>query len=236
MPELREDRVGAVIDRFYEAALRPDLWRAVLQDYADALGAEGALILPGPRSAIAPACSGGLDEAVAVGMRDGWFSDNPRLGRGIPALTNLQGVLVESHIFTPEELDSVPFNADFAGRQGLRWFAGIYLAPEGQRSIMLSAERRTGQEMFSHREVALIEAMVPHLQRAGRMAVQLAEARAESMLDAFEMMACGCLLLDSGGRVVRLNERARAELGGALQVLHGVPVAAGASANAALGR
>ena len=80
---------------------------------------------------MAPLCSASLEEPVRVGVRDGWFSQNPRVSRGIPALRDPAGVITESHIFTREELDRVPFNADFVGRQGLRWFAGIYLVPAG---------------------------------------------------------------------------------------------------------
>jgi len=39
MAGLREEMLGGVIDRFYEAAARPELWRSVLHECALALGA-----------------------------------------------------------------------------------------------------------------------------------------------------------------------------------------------------
>ncbi|GJD51332.1 hypothetical protein OPKNFCMD_4086 [Methylobacterium crusticola] len=232
----RENRLGEVVDRFYEAALRPELWRTALHAYSEALGAEGALILPGPRAAVAPACSEGLDAVVSRGVDEGWFADNPRVTRGIPALKDTRGVLVESQIFTPRELDHLPFNADFVARSGFRWFAGIYLVASGQDSVMLSVERKPGQEPFSHREIAQIGRMLPHFQRAGEVALRLAETRASSILEAFELMRCGGLLLDGTGRVVGQNGRARAMGGRTLRVVQGTLVAHPAATNAALGR
>ncbi|NEU11094.1 helix-turn-helix transcriptional regulator [Methylobacterium sp. BTF04] len=236
MSGLREDRLAAVIDRFYETATQPELWRVVLAEYADALGADGAVLLPGPAAPMMPNCTASLDELLETGMREHWLADNPRLVRGMRALTDTRRVVTESEIFTPDELDHLPFNADFIGHFGYRWFAGIYLVPAGGQSILLSAERSRHRERFSRREIESIERAIPHLQRAGQMALRLAEARADGALDAFDMMRCGGMLLDATGSVLRMNARARDHLGHGLTVLKGTIFTQHGPTNAALGK
>lgn len=236
MAGLREDCLGAVIDRFYEAAIRPSLWPEVLREYSTALGAEGALILPGSASAFAPVYSANVQETVAVGVREGWYADNPRVTRGVRALRNTHDVVTESRIFSPRELDHIPFNAEFIGKQGFRWFAGAYLVPAGAHSLFLSAERRADQDMFSHREIEQIARTLPHIQRAGQIALRLAEARADGILEAFDLMECGAALLDARGTVIRVNAKMNQHIGTGLNLVQGRLAARHPDASAALDR
>jgi DNA-binding CsgD family transcriptional regulator len=58
--------------------------------------------------------------------------------------------------------------------------------------------------------------------------------RAAGMLDAFDSIGCGCALIDAAGRVVRLNEAARAHLGRGLTLSRGELVASDRGGNDAL--
>ena len=161
--------LGSVIDGFYEAAVQPSLWGRVLEQASIALGAEGVELYPGPESKFALLNTRSLDDAMMAGMSEGWFNDNPRVARGIPALKSAP-VVTESMLFEREELDRLPFQAEFAGRFGFRAFAAAALTESGPSGIFLSVERRTDQESFSHRETALLASIVPHLRRAAEIA------------------------------------------------------------------
>lgn len=231
----QEARLGTVIDRFYEAAVQPELWRTVLHEASSVMDAEGIELFPGPEAAFIPVYSESLDKAVAVGISHGWFADNPRVARGIPALKRTS-VITEEMLFSPDELDRVPFNADFINRLGFRSFAAIAITPPGPSSIFLSIERRKEQGTFSRREIELLGGMAPHLQRAGQLASCLAEAHTDGVLDAFAMMKCGAILIDSMGRAIRLNEMAQHHIGRGLALVHGHLTAYHRDANAALQR
>lgn len=231
MKGLRDDRLAAVIDRFYETAARPDLWRVVLAEYADALDADGAVLLPGPA---VPSMPDFPDRLVETGM------GRPHAGaelRGTPGLSlraNTRAVATGSQIAASRERDPIAFNRRYVD-QGQRWFAAIYLVPAERQSILLSAERRRGRAMFSPHEVERIERVIPHLQRAGQMALRLAEARADGTLEAFELMRCGGILLDETGSVLRMNARAQAHLGRGLMVMGRAVFTRHGPTNAALG-
>jgi hypothetical protein len=124
MGRVDEAKLGTVIDRFYEAALEPSLWLTVLAEASVALGAAGVELFPGPDSSFALACSESLDEAFDTGFSEGWFENNPRIERGLAVLRR-STVFTDSMIFSQEEAERLPFNAEFAHRFGLGGFAAF---------------------------------------------------------------------------------------------------------------
>lgn len=221
MAGVQEGRLGAVIDRFYEAAVVPDLWRSVLHDAGECVGGVGAVLLPGPNAPVVAVASRALEEGVEAGLRDGWYNDNPRVVRGVAVLRGPTDIVTERRIFSPEEQERLPFNADYVRRYGLGDFAGLLLAPAGASSIFLSFERKQTQGPYTTAELTLISRLVPHLQRAGQLTLRLAEARAGGMLDAFSMMNCGGVLLDARGAAIRLNLQAERHVGRGLRLQRG---------------
>lgn len=232
MSGLQEARLGTVIDRFYEAAARPELWREVLHETSLVLGAEGAVILAYPDPKLGLIQSEGIDELLDSFMRGGW--DNIRGSRAFTR--NPWQLHSEATSFLPEELDRLPFYTDFLGSLGFRWFAGTALAQSNGNSILISIERRARDEAFSGRELTVIEGMLPHLRRASELALRLGLVRGEGMLDAFAMMKCGGVLIDFMGRAIRLNELAQRHIGRGLVLVHGQLMAQHRDANAALQR
>lgn len=101
MPNFDAGKLAGLIDLFYEAAVRPELWRDVLGQYSDALGAAGCGLLGGPESAFSPICTASMDEALDIGLRSGWLAKNARMERGLEAFRRGHEIVTESTLFTP---------------------------------------------------------------------------------------------------------------------------------------
>lgn len=237
MSKFDESRTANLIGGFYEAAARPDLWRGLLAEMADAVGALGCGLTPGPDSPLHPICSASLDEIVAVGRTNGLLYENPRMYRGVQALQlSPQNVVTEAMLFSPWELDHLPFHAEYVNRFELRHFAGMVVAGDNQSGLAFSAERTARQGPFSASEVETLRRMVPHIQRAGQLALHLAAARHDGVFDALAMFDCGALLLDWRGRVLRLNTKAEALMGAWLSIRCGWLTATHKACDSALGK
>ena len=78
MPGIQEGRLGRVIDGFYEAAAQPALWRKVLGETSDALGAQGVGLVAYPDAALGTFWSEGIDELVDEFIKDRSHLGNPR--------------------------------------------------------------------------------------------------------------------------------------------------------------
>lgn len=208
MSALKHSQLSTIVGRFYEAAAEPDLWGTVLHEYAEAVGGDAAVLLPGPKARISPVCSAAFEEAVSTGLKEGWFAQNPRVTRGMRAMRGPRDIVTEERIFSYDEIDKQPWYADYAHRFGFGWFAGAYLVPDGDCSIMLSVERRRERGVFTRGEVDELSELVPHFQRAGQLAIRVAEARAAGMLDGLQSFSCAAALIDGLGRTVSLNQKA----------------------------
>jgi DNA-binding CsgD family transcriptional regulator len=252
MPKFDEGRLGSVVDRLYEAAARPELWRSVLHETSAVCGGDGAMwrsVLHetgaicgagGPSLTARPASIGviwseGIDEAVETMIRTGWHLRNERMLRAVAFIQNGRQIITESDQFTQAELDRHPFNAEFVNPNGFRWYVALPVAEDAGHTV-LSIERRWNREPFSKMELARIRTLVPHLRRAGHFALKFGLARSEGMLDAFEQLDCGALLLSVAGHVIRLNKAATIQIGRCINLVDGSLRAAHKGADGALQR
>jgi DNA-binding CsgD family transcriptional regulator len=221
MPVLDEIAIGGLIEGFYEAAIRPELWRHFLAEMAMSFGAEGCGMTPGPGSPLQPVCSPSMDEACEFGLRGGWYEHNPRMTRGVKHFYTSCDIVTEATLFTPWELEHLPFHAEFVNRFNLRHFAGLVVSGNATTGLAFSLERSQDQGAFTASELDALRRLVPHIQGAGRLALKLAKARHEGALDAFGAFDCGALLLDWRGRVTQLNAKAEALMGPWLAIRNG---------------
>lgn len=209
-----------IVDLFYEAALQPEHWRTALHEISQHLGAAGTALMAWPGPHTQALWSQGLDELAKAYFDEGWYARDLRMARAV-ALRHTKLVLRESDLFSIEELDTLPFNTDFINRLGFRWVAGTFIGENRGRLTAFVAERRATAEPFGTEEVAVIQALNPHMRRAAEIASRLGEAKNAGMLDAFEELGCAAVLLDFGGRVQHMNKRARRHLGLDIHLLHG---------------
>ncbi len=223
-----------LIERFYEAAVQPDLWRTVLHGASDVFGAEGAALLAWPYGPDGAVWSEGLDGIAETFFGEGWHTRNVRISRAMP-IRHTKPVLTESDVFTPEELDRLPFNAEFINPHGFRWAAGGFIGPSSALTAF-TFERKAKAGPFVPQEIRALETFYPHMRRAAEVAARLAGARDGGMLDAFEKMGCAAILFSFLGRVHLVNERARRYLGRGIQIQNGQLTACHKDANDSLQR
>ena len=211
MPKFDASRLASLIDPIYESAALPQLRRGLLAEFSDALGAAGAFLHGDPTAGLKIICSESMAEALDAGLRTGWLPGrNARMRRELDAFRQGHAIVTESMIFSPWELDHLPFNAEFVTPHKCRSFAAMRLAGEGASSLVLSVQRYIGSEPFSALEIETMRTLLPHMQRAGQLGLRLMGSLQEGLLDALAAFDCGAILLDWRGHVLRLNAKAEA--------------------------
>ncbi|MGH6813527.1 MAG: helix-turn-helix transcriptional regulator [Methylocella sp.] len=125
--------------------------------------------------------------------------------RCLSAFAQGRDIVTESMIFSPSELDNHPYNVEFINRFNFRWFAAMILTGEGPSCIILVVERLAGSEPFSGPEIETLRRLLPHLQKAGNLALRLAAAHHAGLLAAFGTFDFGVIILDWKGRVLLLG-------------------------------
>jgi len=234
--EFDAGELAGLRDHFFEAAALPELWPDVLAKLADAIGAAGCALIGGPDSGFEMVCSPSADEVVDFGRRNGWLSKNIRTPRRLEAFARGHDIVTEATLFTDWELDHLPFHAEYINRFDYRWFADMVIAGDGPSTIVLSAQRQIGTDRFSTSEIEVLRRLVPHVRRAGDLALRFGTARHDGSLEALEQFDCGAFLLDPRGRVIGSNSAAEALLKPGLVLQSGYLTAADKTCDAALQR
>jgi DNA-binding CsgD family transcriptional regulator len=213
-------RFERVIDRIYEAAVRPELWRDVLGELADASGSFGAQMLHHrPQGAVLHAASSRLDPVLERFFADGWNKNNPRELRARTRGVALNEVVTDQDLFSDEELDRERWQTEFLDRFGLRWFLSFSLREILEDApFYLTVERLKASERFGPDEVAMFGEAIPHVRRAIRLSTAVGAAAQNGMMDALSALNKAAILLDDLGNVVRTNAPAEALLGDGLLV------------------
>jgi DNA-binding CsgD family transcriptional regulator len=215
-----DQALSTVVDRMYEAAAQPHMWREVLDELAAVANSQGAqLLYHRPAGAALHTASPGLDEVLEAFFREGWHVRNPREVRARRRGVRLNEVLCDHDIFTAEELDAEPWQHAFLDRYGLRWFASFNAMPFDEIApVVLTIERPAALDPFSPAEVRQLGTVVPHIQRASRLAFAVGAAAGSGMLEGLQRVGRGAVLLDDLGLVVEMNAAAEKRLGDALFV------------------
>lgn len=211
---LSTEAVLDLVGLLYDAALQPERWGMFLQRLADAVG--GGAVHVSPRMTRA----GEPGEYVYVGydpafmetyvqhyyqfdpflprlqdMPEGHCGFHSALGFDEAALT---GTAYHMEWLRPQQLSPIPSLGCVLRRDevGPLSFMGIY--------------RPEGVPAYGRNELKLVQAIVPHLQRAMEMNDRLRVLRGQeaTLAEVLDRLPTGVLLLDRQGRVVRANRRA----------------------------
>ena len=196
------------VDRFYEAAIRPELWRPVLDELCEAADAYGAILLQhSPEGASLRAASTNMGEIVEAFFAEGWSQNNPREMRARKMGMNVDSVLLDRDLFAAGELETEPWQTDFLDRYGLKWFLSLSLFGLWEAApLVLTLERAADRPPFSEDERDMFRAALPHIRRAARMGAAVSDVWQDGVLSGLTVRGKAGFLLDAAGRVLRANE------------------------------
>ena len=204
-----ENRLVAVIQTLYTASLDAAAWPVALTEVADAMGGVDTTLEVHTGPGTVPvffSCGNRLpDDGV-----DAYLSHYSKVCPRIAMIDAQQAgsVGVDYDFFSEIEMDHDEFYADFLTPDGLRYFMSACLANRPGSAVSFAAVHRSPQQGHaSKHEVARLMKLIPHLQQALDMHLRLHEQaqREGALLDGFEHVEEGVILLDDTGHVIHIN-------------------------------
>ena len=204
------DRVDALTEHLYEAALGDLPWETALESLARLLDANSAAITVDQK--------GGGGWGVSFGAADRSFHEayfthygaiNPLAAR---VLTAPEGsVLTEHMAMRRADYERSEFYSDWARPQGFQYIVHVRVEnrDDALTGVGLTRSTRTGN--FEQGDIDLLQRLAPHLRRSVRTYLRLAEIRTTgfAMGEALDRMQRGAIGLDVSGRVIFANQAAR---------------------------
>lgn len=205
----RDERLN-LVGLVYDAALDPALWPAFLRALAMALGAHAPTLFshecPTGQGAVSIALD--VDDDHIRKYRDYYAERNVLLRRGGALLA--EGRVRTSHMMCPDrELIASEYYNDYMRPLDLFSGVGATILKDGSRTFNLSVFRPHRFAVCGESEVALVQAILPHLNRALRVHRRIADLqlRERSLEEAFDRLPTAVLLVDRTGRILFANAR-----------------------------
>jgi len=205
------ERALELIERIYQAVVEPDWWNAFLEDLSGALG--GAAIqlslrlpdvLPTPdaffRVGLGEAYHATFLKHALEGLPWGSIDDDIFRGR-----FGLASEVVES-----EDIAETPFYREYMKPQGLapKWpVCNLIHTEEGHPLSGMVIYQREGGHEIDAADLALLDALSPHLVRAYAIHCQLARVRQErkALSEVIDRLPLGVIFVDAEKCAVLMN-------------------------------
>jgi PAS domain-containing protein len=212
----REARLESVVGSLYDAAAEPERWPAALTAAADLLGAVGAqFFLWDKRQNTTPfAIVGRLPEEGNEAYLRYYSAFDTR--RQALERVPVGKVATYDLEFDQGRFRRSEFFNDFLAPYGVPYVAGSRVLHTAGQSAVIAVLRNFRQGPFGNGQIATLERLLPHLQRAARLHLRMHEMRLQSQTveAALDRLPFGVVIADATGRALSVN-RAAAEMAAA---------------------
>jgi DNA-binding CsgD family transcriptional regulator/PAS domain-containing protein len=202
-PELFEH----LIDDIYAAGEDANRWGAVIAALTDLLGGMSGALHAGKvdGSGFTFGSAFRLDTVASAAYADYYYSINP-LNDAI--LRVPVGVATPDHaLVAPSDLERTEFFNDYGKRFDMAGSLTMVLERDAHHGACLGVTRPLGSDVFSDSQVAFVQRLVPHIQRALRLNRRIASLQNEraTLESALGAMETAVFILDAGGVIVFAN-------------------------------
>jgi DNA-binding CsgD family transcriptional regulator len=212
---LRMDRIKQAVDDVTAAAILGDGWEDALSRFSDASGAHGAVLMRNRANRMLTAVTTDEIAESVKAFAAGRAPPSSRYARVKYGCT--PRFRVDHDDYTDAELARDPFYQEFLRPVGYFWHANLALMIGGDEQVELSLKRRHKAGPYSRADAAMLDAAVPDLLLAARLAKYTLDADARGMARLLEQRGAPVFELDSWGRVLSRHPAAEDAAGSAAQ-------------------
>jgi DNA-binding CsgD family transcriptional regulator/PAS domain-containing protein len=206
---LISERLMQIVSAAYEAALDEQQWPQVLELISAEIGGCASFLLVGDKR------NGGLPIHLADKMPGDsltqyaahWFRYCPRFAFGA---RHPERPIFYDYLHTSEaEMDRSEFY-DWLSSVDLRYYMAMRILDNDEALGWIAVQRTRRQGHIDEQQLRKAEYLLPHLNRAMRVAVRLSDAgvQTKSAWECMDSWPVGAILLDSDARVLFANKTA----------------------------
>jgi DNA-binding CsgD family transcriptional regulator len=200
---LQPDPIRLAATDFACAALLGDGWEAALSRLSSAAEAGGAaLMLNREQKVVGVIASPEIKEPVASYMA-GRVPPPSRQFRALHA--GAKSFRFDQDDYTDDQLARDPYYQEFLRPIGFFWHAAVMLHHDERDSIGLSLKRPLRLGPYDRRDAIILDAVLPELRAAVRIARRVMDAEGEGMARLLQRRGAPVFELDPFGRVLRTH-------------------------------
>lgn len=203
------DTFNELVSSIYDAAMDTALWPKFMKRLTQSLNARSGLLrVQDLQSKEVGTCiTLGLDPEFQQIYREHYVHIDPLM----PAIAELEtGTILQTVTGMPKSFRKTEFYNDYALPQGMTHTAGVSLAKNDSRIAVLGIHRPNQAGYYEPHELALLELLIPHLQRAFQINSHLMQltSKADAACYTLNQLSTGIILVDASGKPVFVNDQA----------------------------
>jgi DNA-binding CsgD family transcriptional regulator len=200
---LRPDIIAAATEDVLSAALLGDGWEEALSHLAIAAGARGVTIIRNRnRRLVAALANSEIAEPVATYLA-GRAPPNSRQVRVAHHFDD--GFRIDHDDYTMDETAKDIYYQEYLRPVGLFWHANARLNFHGNEELAISFKRDLKRGPFGHDDAATLNAILPHVRVAARVAHRVLDAEVSGMARRLHERGDPVFEIDFWGRVLRTH-------------------------------
>jgi DNA-binding CsgD family transcriptional regulator len=203
--------LSTIVASLYDAAGDTSLWPVFLHELALATRSNQAGILlhdlgHGDHSV---SLQWGIDPAAVRLYQEHFGSCDIWMRKAAP-LAYAGWLATSQEVCSVEELARSEFYNDYLRPNDMAHAMWGVIENSPSRIINIGLYRDLRRQPFRSKDLELLRFLVPHMDRAFRLHLQLSglKARADNLQHAIDMLATGVILLGSSGRIIHMNQTA----------------------------
>ncbi|MBG0796616.1 helix-turn-helix transcriptional regulator [Methylocystis sp. L43] len=194
----------SLVDDIYEAAADPDCWPRIMHDIGKVAEAAGGVLIARRADAwLGWRCSVALEKGAEAFFSSGGLQRSQVLGRLLAF--NRAGFVSDQEGFTEEEYAEEPVIKEWCAPNGIHHCTATAVPMLNGDLVMFQIKRRKGEAPFGPAELDRLDALRPHLARAGLLAARWRLERLRSATEALATLGIPAAILDVDGRVLAAN-------------------------------
>lgn len=200
--------VECAVDRCYEAILQPQGWTGALDQLSSALGGNGCNFVAHDRAgrAVAFMHSTHMEHMNELWARNADWASDQCSPRGAPRVRQGARSLLQTDLFSQDEIRYSRFHQEIAGPSGCRHWASASFMLDGHAWCMPVFR----QKPFVRDDTNEFIEVSRHLERIMRISRAVVDERGRAELAALDRFGLAAMLVDRDGRVTSMNSAAEA--------------------------
>lgn len=212
-PAIDLDTYDRLVRGIYDAALDIERWRLFLHELARALNAPSSILRVQDLQTkqVGIYITDGIDPHYQQQYRDYFVHIDPLMS--LPDRYPSEAVLQLATCMPASYKQSEYYN-DYAVPQGMEHVVGCFPVRNNNRVAVLGVQRPHKNGLYNEQEVALMEHLVPHLQRGFQISSLLmaCDNKVSATCELLQRLHVGVVLVDAESNVVFTNAQAEALL------------------------
>ncbi|QGM98869.1 helix-turn-helix transcriptional regulator [Methylocystis parvus] len=193
-----------LLDQIYASSFAPELWPGVMDQLSTLTEARGGVLFAANPTRLGWKSSECVAEHMDAYATQGWI-ERGHERRARQLALHHAGFVVESDIFTTEELEHDPTFSEFLRPRGLGWTVSTAMPLPTGDDLFICINRAFDRGPVERTFVERLDALRPHLARGAFMAARMQLERARVASETLALIGLPALVLGAGGKILAAN-------------------------------